>query len=145
MYIEYYSNPFYINKSILFLACTGLVIFFSSCKKSDSDPSPGGGSDGTSVEVTFLKVGATSTYAESSFFYDDTIYTVVDKEVAKDTFLIRNYTSIPTVGASQYLALTNDVLSYSYRLRDQNSYQILCKFNKPVGTSWTASRNGTLA
>lgn len=119
------------------------VSFFTACKKSSSDPQPSG-SNSNSVNVTFLKVGASSIYNYKDFAYTDTIYSVVEKEIAQDTFLVRNYTSIPYIVPSEYFVLSGNTLSYSYRMRDPGSYQILCKFNQPVGTTWTALQDNVI-
>lgn len=138
-----------MNKKIYAVAlATVFSLAFLSCKKKSDDPAPnsnGGGSGGpNNTNITFLRVGATSTYNMTSFLGDDTIYSVVAEEVAKDTFLIRNTSSSNFVSPSQYLAFTNNTLSASYRLRDKSAYEILCKFDQPVGTSWSIMRNGAL-
>lgn len=136
-----------MKKTLFHLAlATVCSLALISCKKSD-DPAPSPSNPGTgpnSGDITFLRVGATSTYDMNTFFGSDTVYSVVEQEVAKDTFLIRNYSASTIVGPSQYLTLTNNTLYTSYRLRDKAGYEALCKFDKPVGTSWSVYRNGTL-
>jgi len=115
------------------------VCFACNKKKDNPSPSNSNSNNGNvgNVTVTFLKEGAHYTYDYSSFFGSDTVGTFVEKQLAQDTFLVRSYTAIEGIYPTQYYVLHHDELSTSFRLRDAASYQVLCKFNKPVGTSWT--------
>ncbi len=135
-----------ISKNILkslSMAMLALTIF--SCTKKSSDPEPNNSTNNSNTNVTFLKVGTVSRYHYTSLFDDDTLKTVVEEEIAKDTFLIRNYSPITTIIPRQYMVLSNNVLSLSTRLRDKNYYQVVCKFGQPVGTTWDVYRNGVFS
>ena len=135
-----------ISKNILkslSMAMLALTIF--SCSKKSSDPEPNNTTNNSNTKVTFLKVGTVSRYHYTSLFDDDTLKTVVEEEIAKDTFLIRNYSPITTIIPRQYMVLSNNVLSLSTRLRDKNYYQVVCKFGQPVGTTWDVYRNGVFS
>jgi hypothetical protein len=133
-------------KSVLFLLVLGISV---SCKKG-SDPAPssnnsnnGGNTGGSNSGVTFLKVGTTHTYLYTGFF-GGTVITKVEQEVGKDTFMVRNTSEeVTTIYPTVYYVLKDGNLSSSFRLRDPNTYFIRCKFNVPVGTSWSGTENGS--
>jgi hypothetical protein len=116
-----------------------LTFVFFACNKKKDNPTPSNSNNGNpgNVSVTFLKEGAHYIYDYDSFFGSDTVGAFVEKQLAQDTFLVRYYTTIDGIYPTQYYVLHNGELSSSFRLRDPASYQVLCKFNQPVGTSWT--------
>lgn len=112
----------------------GLCTTLFSCG-GDDDPGP------VSAAPTFLKVGTKyTTYYNDGFWNVDTIKTVVDKQLATDTFLIRHYSETIAVGPTQYWVVKDNNLYTSIRLRDPSTYLIECKFGKPVGTSWDVKK-----
>jgi len=107
-----------------------VIVFLSmSCKKDKDAVDLNNG-------VVFLKTGTAYTYSYSG----ETVTSVVDQEAGRDTFLIRNYsTTVDTVFPAVYYALKDGNLSRSIRLRDPESYVVVCKFNHPEGTTWNAT------
>jgi hypothetical protein len=99
-----------------------------------------GGGDGEKpikTDVTFLKKGTRYTFQYKDNLFDGTIESVVEEQIGQDTFLVRNTSEeVTSIFPSQYWVLHDDNLYTSFRLRDPDTYQIECKFNKPVGTSW---------
>ena len=114
------------------LLLTGVTGLFISCG-SDED-------SGSKVAVTFMAEGAEYHYYNVSFFGNDTIKSIVEKQIGKDTFLVRNYSETITVFPTQYWVLKDGNFYSSFRLRDPNAYYIECKFGKPKGTSWKVKR-----
>ena len=113
------------------------IAFISSCdSEGNEEPQP-------ATEVTFLKVGTKYTmYYDDGFFNVDSLYTTVTQQLATDTFLVRNSSPTIAVGGTQYWVLKDNNFYTSIRLRDPATYQIECKFNQPVGTTWNVSKNG---
>ncbi len=119
-----------------------------SCKKGN-DPAPsnnsnnGGNNGGSNDGVTFLKVGTSHTYLYTGFF-GGTVVAKVEQEVGKDTFMVRNSSEdVTTIYPTVYYVLKNGNLYSSFRHRDPSNYFIRCKFNVPVGTTWSGTENGT--
>jgi hypothetical protein len=121
---------------LLALAALCVIVLISSCSSDDEDPQP-------ATEVTFLKVGTKYTmYYDDGFWNVDSLYTEVSKQLATDTFLVRNSSPSIAVAGTQYWVLKDNNFYTSIRLRDPNTYQIECKFNQPVGTTWNVTKNG---
>lgn len=116
--------------NVLLLA--GITSLLFSCG-SDDENSP-------NVDVTFMAEGAEYHYYTRSFFGDDTVKSIIEKQIGKDTFLVRNYSDLITVFPTQYWVLKNGNFYSSFRLRDPDAYYIECKFGKPKGTSWNVKR-----
>ena len=115
------------------LAIGVLCVLFFSCGSDDPKPAQ--------VDVSFLKVGTKYTYYfDDGFFNADSIYTVVSKQLAPDTFLIRYSSESIALSPTQYWVLKDNNFYTSLRLRDPDAYTLECKFGKPVGTSWKTSR-----
>lgn len=118
------------------LAALCAIVFISSCDNGSEDPEP-------QTAVTFLNVGTKYTmYYDDGFWNTDSLYTEVTKQLATDTFLVRNSSPSIVVAGTQYWVLKDNNFYTSIRLRDPNTYQIECKFNQPVGTSWNVTKNG---
>jgi hypothetical protein len=118
------------------LAALCVIVLISSCSSDDEEPQP-------ATEVTFLKVGTKYTmYYDDGFWNVDSLYTEVSKQLATDTFLVRNSSPSIAVAGTQYWVLKDNNFYTSIRLRDPNTYQIECKFNQPVGTTWNVTKNG---
>jgi hypothetical protein len=111
---------------MVFVLCT------LSCEDSN-DPKPS--------TIPFLMVGASYTYYLDGI---DTIKTVVEKQLAADTFLVRTYSKTVDVLPTQYWVLKDSIFYSSIRLRDPSTYQIVCKFGEPVGTSWPVHKGSEL-
>jgi hypothetical protein len=121
---------------LLALAALCVIVLISSCSSDGEEPQP-------ASEVTFLKVGTKYTmYYDDGFWNVDSLYTEVSKQLATDTFLVRNSSPTIAVAGTQYWVLKDNNFYTSIRLRDPNTYQIECKFNQPVGTSWNVTKNG---
>ena len=133
-------------KTHIRLFAAGLILvaaFWVSCKKKSNEPTPSS-TNGNTNQVTFLKAGATYNYLYTDFLQTNTpVKMVVEQEIAQDTFLVRNFSSVLAMIPTQYYVINNNTLSASFRLRDKTSYQVLCKFNAPVGTNWTFNNFGT--
>jgi hypothetical protein len=122
---------FIIKQSLPLLA---LIVLFS-CGSDDPQPVTG---------PTFLKVGMKYTfYYDDGFLNADSLYTIVEKQLATDTFLIRHNSETIAVGNTQYWTVKDNNLYSSIRLRDPSTYIIECKFGQPVGTSWEVVKAGT--
>lgn len=121
-----------------------LFVLIISCKKKNEIPASNNVIETEKVDttgeeksiITLLKVGAKTTYFAENFFDSDTIVTVVESEIAKDTFVVRNYSDMLSVAPVTYLVKNGNTLYFSYRMRDPKSYSVLCKFDMPVGTQW---------
>lgn len=112
------------------------IVIISSCSSDGEDPQP-------ATEVTFLKVGTKYTmYYDDGFWNVDSLYTTVSKQLATDTFLVRNSSPTIAVAGTQYWVLKDNNFYTSIRLRDPNTYHLECKFDQPVGTSWNVTKNG---
>lgn len=120
-------------KSVLFslLLCTA-----AACGDKD-DVNP----DVTPANVTFLKVGTHWEFDVKGGFWEGQLMMDVEKELSKDTFLVRNTTDMNLLPL-QYYVLKEGNLYTSYRHRDPDTYQIECKFGKPVGTTWQVKKFG---
>lgn len=135
---------------LLLIATT--VLF--SCKKDEDNPDPNptiptvpsgnGGNNGGEGEVsaspTFLKVGAEYQYDMKFFFGYDSVYTVIEEQIGENLFLARNYTDANASSPTEYYKLDGDDFLTSVRMRDDASYDIICRFGKPVGTKWNVNR-----
>jgi hypothetical protein len=122
----------FIKISIFSILCSILL----SCGGDDEKPSKN--------SPTFLKEGTSYNFNYNDDFFDGTIETIVEAQLGQDTFLIRNYSEeVTTIFPTQYWVLHDDNLYTSFRLRDPDTYQIECKFNKPVGTSWNVVKGAT--
>src|SRR5688572_19732399 len=87
----------------ILLALAFISILFSCGKDDDSDPNP------SQQTPTFLKVGTKYTmYVDDGFWNQDTLKTVVDKQLATDTFLIRNYSETIATAYTQYWVLKDN-------------------------------------
>lgn len=118
------------------LAALSAMVVISSCSSDGEEPQP-------ATEVTFLKVGTKYTlYYNDGFWNVDSLYTEVSKQLATDTFLVRNSSPTIAVAGTQYWVLKDNNFYTSIRLRDPSTYQIECKFNQPVGTTWNVTKNG---
>jgi hypothetical protein len=119
----------------LFVIVLAVILF--SCGKDD-DPGPANNT------ASFLKVGTKYTFFfNDNMFYEDSIKTVIEKELAPDTFLVRNYSESIATAPTQYWVLKDNNFYVSFRLRDPSTYQIECKFGQPVGTTWTVNKANT--
>lgn len=131
-----------IHSFIVFVLLSGIF----SCKKKD-EPTPTtpphSHDTDNKVELPFLKEGTEYSFVYSDLFFEDTMKTVIEKEIAKDTFLVRTYTDVSYMNPSFYLVYKDNNLYSSFRLRDPDTYYILCKFGQPVGTSWTVNQTNT--
>ncbi len=115
---------------------TLLSVILFSCGGDDPKPA-------STVDVTFLKVGLKQTFFyDDGVFNSDTIRSVVEKQLATDTFLVRSYSETITTVPTQYWVVKDNNLYISFRLRDPATYQIECKFGQPVGTSWNVTKSG---
>lgn len=123
------------HTSILSFLFIALLLF--SCSKDDEDPTPG---NNGAEAVPFLRVGTEWEFSFESFLSEDTIVIAVEEQIGVDTFLVRTYASETTVIPTQYWVLKDNNLYTSFRLRDPDTYQIECKFNQPVGTSWQVKK-----
>lgn len=92
------------------------------------------------IELPFLAEGTEYHYYSLNFFGDDSIKCVIEDQIGRDTFLVRNYSEYIPVFPTQYWTVKNGNFYISYRLRDPDAYQIECKFNKPKGTSWKVKK-----
>ena len=112
----------------------GFMVLLSSC--SDDGESSGG----PEIELNFLAEGTEYHYYALNFFGDDSIKCVIEEQVGRDTFLVRNYSDLITVFPMQYWTVKDGNFYTSYRLRDPGAYQIECKFGRPKGTSWKVKK-----
>jgi hypothetical protein len=108
-----------------------IIVAIASCSKNES-VSP-------QVKISFLASGTNLTYYYNSLG-TDTIKTVIGDQIAKDTFLVTNTTSLMTIVPTQYWTVKDNSLYTSTRLRDPASYVKECAFGQPVGTSWTVTK-----
>jgi hypothetical protein len=117
-------------KGLQSIVCLITILILMSCKK-DKDEAVD-----LNNGVIFLKTGTTYTYNYSG----ETVTSAVEQEAGKDTFLIRNYSqTIDTIFPAVYYALKDGNFSRSIRLRDPDSYVVVCKFNHPEGTTWNVT------
>src|SRR6266496_3949168 len=124
---------FTLNRAALCLSMITLFLF--GCSKSENVT--------PATPITFLATGARFDYYYEDFLYADSLQTIVGDQIGKDTFLVRNYSPGIPVIPTQYWVIKDNSFYSSFRLRDPNSYGIECKFNKPVGTSWTVKKGST--
>jgi hypothetical protein len=122
----------FIKQSLPLLALVTLL----SCGGDDPEPAAG--------NPTFLKVGMKYTfYYDDGLFNSDSLYTIVEKQLATDTFLVRHNSETIAVGNTQYWTVKDNDLYSSIRLRDPSTYIIECRFGQPVGTTWEVVKAGT--
>lgn len=89
-----------------------------------------------------MKVGTSYTYYfDDGLFNADTIRTVVEKQLATDTFLVRHTSPTIAVVNTQYWVVKDNNFYSSIRLRDPSTYSLECKFGQPVGTTWDVVKN----
>ena len=120
-----------IKQSLCLLALITLL----SCGSDDPQPN--------SVNLPFLKVGTKYTfYYDDGLFNADSLYTIIEKQLATDTFLVRHNSETIAVGNTQYWTVKDNNLYSSIRLRDPSTYIIECKFGQPVGTTWDVVKAG---
>lgn len=130
-----------IRSSLTLLVASSMLLF--SCKKKNDDPTPNGQPNNSNTSrPAFLEEGTEYEFDYVSFMDEASVRSLIFKEVAKDTFELRNYTEADTYPAKLYIVWNNGSIYSSARLRDQASYQKICDFAAAVGTSWKA-RNGT--
>ena len=126
-------KPFLPNCAILLLASASL---FSCSKDEDVDPTP------EETKLGFMKVGTSYTYYyNDGLFNADTVRTVVEKQLATDTFLVRHTSPTVAVANTQYWVVKDNNFYSSIRLRDPSTYSLECKFGQPVGTTWDVVKN----
>jgi hypothetical protein len=114
-----------------------LLLLAAACGDKDAvSPNP------ASAEVLFMREGTRWEFDYQDGFSEDVLVMTVEKELSKDTFLVRNSTEVGYVLPEQYYVLKEGNLYVSYRHRDASTYQIECKFGQPVGTSWQVSKFG---
>jgi hypothetical protein len=107
-----------------------------SCGDGD-DPQP------VSATPTFLKVGTRlDFYYDDGFFFEDSIRTIVDGQLATDTFLVRHFSETIAVGGTQYWTIKDNDFYTSIRLRDPSTYILEFRFGQHVGTSWPVVKAG---
>ena len=122
----------FLKRSLLLLT---IAVALFSCGGDDPQPA--------SVTPSFLKVGTKYTfYYDDGLFNSDSLRTVIDKQLATDTFLVRHYSETIAVANTQYWVIKDNAFYSSIRLRDPSTYIIECKFGEPVGTSWEVDKAG---
>jgi hypothetical protein len=96
---------------LLALAALCVIVLISSCSDDGDEPQP-------ATEVTFLKVGTKYTmYFDDGFWNVDSVYTEVSKQLATDTFLVRNSSPTIAVAGTQYWVLKDDNSAIQTRIR----------------------------
>lgn len=109
----------------------------SSCSKDD-DAKP----TSEETKLGFMKVGTRYTYYyDDGLFNADTVKTIVEKQLATDTFLVRHTSPSIAVANTQYWVVKDNGFYSSIRLRDPSTYSLECKFGQPVGTTWNVVKN----
>lgn len=124
-----------IRSSLTLLLASSMLLF--SCKKKTDDPTPNGQPNNSNISrPAFLEEGTEYEFDYTSIFDDASVRSLVFKEVAKDTFEVRNYTESDSYPGKLFIVWNNGSIYSSIRLRDQASYQKICDFAATVGTSW---------
>jgi hypothetical protein len=119
--------------AILLLAGAAL---FSCSKDDDAEPTP------EETKLGFMKVGTSyAYYYDDGLFNADTVKTIVEKQLATDTFLVRHTSPSVAVANTQYWVVKDNNFYSSIRLRDPSTYSLECKFGQPVGTTWDVVKN----
>ncbi|MEN7547574.1 hypothetical protein AAG747_06635 [Rapidithrix thailandica] len=126
--------------TILSFAIWGCSSGSEDSSNPDPKPIPDPDPEVPEVAISFLKEGTEYMYDYNNGLEVLPINMVVEKQLSKDTFLVRNYTETPYVNPTIYWVLKDNMWYSSYRLRDPDFYQVECKFGQPVGTSWTVTR-----
>jgi hypothetical protein len=121
------------NCAILLLAGASL---FSCSKDDDAEPAT------EETKLGFMKVGTSYTYYfDDGLFNADTVRTIVEKQLATDTFLVRHTSPTVVLANTQYWVVKDNNFYSSIRLRDPSTYSLECKFGQPVGTTWNVVKN----